>query len=322
MIDLVRMNNYTIYMSVEEGFEKNPVPYRSSTRIAHTLNEKGHDLHLVKPGEYDIDTMTIASSYIFNPKNEKELVIKRKRHEPEGHLFIIYGDETSKNPGLDFGLRQYEFLRELENNGNFGRFFNRPEPESRTMKPWLAEQYQKGAFNTLPIAATYSPRTLDEVSTLLKKHNELVLKPSFGCRSAGVRKIKDVNDLTEIEQNNLKEIVLQELIRSEGVEGRVSILDNTVLFTSRYYNFSAPWEEQTQYESAESSFPDEQIEASLQVFRMTGLDFGGIDWIGNTINEINGTGTGVIGRNSKGETTYDYTKDIVSFAERLARSLK
>jgi glutathione synthase/RimK-type ligase-like ATP-grasp enzyme len=312
------MQPFKIYMSVEEGFEKNRVPYRSSNKIARAIQERGHDLHLVKPKGYDLDALTVEASYQFRNVMEDELLKKTGRHTPEGDLFIIYGDETSKSPGLDFGLMQYEFLRQLESTGLIGRFFNRPDAEAKTIKPWLAEQYAKGALDGLPVAATYTPISLDEVRHLLTEHHELVLKPSFGCRSTGVRKIRDVSELSDGEQNNLRDIVLQEVIESKGVEGRIAVLDGNILFTTKYFNFSAPWEKQTEYDAKESEFSSEQIEASLTLLGITGLDFGGVDWIGDKINEINGTGTGVIGRNAKGETTYDYSYRIVDFAERLA----
>ena len=48
-----------------------------------------------------------------------------------------------------------------------------------------------------------------------------------------------------------------------------------------------------------------------------GLEIGAVDWIGDKINEVNGSGTGLVGLNERGEIIYDCTGQLVDYIEKV-----
>jgi len=295
-------------MSVEEGFEKTPESkYRTSKKIISLLNEK-YDLFLVNPADYSMSNLEINRAFKFDGSNLTQVLNK---HQPEGDMFIIYGDETSKNKGIEFGRAEYKFLKQLEKSGNFGYFFNRPSTEEATLKDNLVALHR-----TYPdlVAKTFFYENEDQMKSEFKKNEFLVIKPIFGCASAGVKKITSIGDLENIATKEIlqKNYVFQEPL--QGPEVRVILLDKTYLGSRQDINYQ-PWAVSPALTTMGNP-SSQQIVESKELASHLGADILGVDFMGSKVYEINGTGTGLIAVNQKGNLLFDYTSNFLKFIEQ------
>lgn len=304
-------------MSVEKGFEtSSPEVYRTSKTIINKLR-KNNDLYLVNPTDYDVKTNTINNAYKLNDSYYLEKVIGK--HVPKGDLFIIYGDETSKDIGLDFAKKQYAFLKNLKASGNFSNYLNNPETEEKTMKDYLVNLTAQGDKD---IGATYFLEDKNQVEALIKKYGELVVKPIFGCRGAGIFKVNNVSELENkigFDKDTTKKYVLQEPLA--GPEKRIVFLNDNLLCSRIHYNRPTPWNTSDSNLVTKIYEPTKkELDISKKYYDKLEADILGIDFIGDKINELNGTGTGLIIYDHNDELLYDYTDSFVGEVDRLLRN--
>ncbi len=290
--------NKIVYMSVEEGFEKTPVDkkYETSRLVMELLNARPDvDLVLVHPGDYNLNDGSINRAFDFvNPTTIKQ---SKSSHFPSGDMFIIYGDETSKNAGLDFGRNQYSFLKNLKQNNSFSYFFNEPETEELTLKDGLIKL---SIDDSLPVAKTVYFDSFDQTKELINQYGSIIIKPIFGCAGAGVNKLSLIEDIfnLDVSENDLQgNYVLQEPLF--GDETRITLLDGKFLWSMRHQNRSAPWAKNEKHSSNFYQPNEEELNSARKISDAVGAYLIGVDFIGTKVNEINGTGTGM-SRNYKG----------------------
>lgn len=295
----------TVYMSIEKGFlDSPPNAYRSSKRIVPKLNDLVN-LHLVHPSDYLFGTSEILKSYKYHAGR---LVEYQSRHQPEGDIFIIYGDETSKNHGVDFGREQYAFLRNLRARGLFNRFINDPNTEELMMKDALVNLCKEPA---LSVASTFCIPIQSEMKQLIEQYGYLILKPKFGCRSTGVKKITSLHDVQNIDFGQLRNnYVLQEPL--DGPEVRVVILEGEFLFARHDENLH-PWDNPKDAFTKVGEPNNFQITTAKNIATRVKADIIGIDFIGCKVYELNGTGTGLVICNQLGQELVDYTSHFVDW---------
>ena len=299
-----------IYMSVEEGFYTTPeYKYRTSKNLVNKLNEQ-YDLTLVVPSEYNIDDMTINSGYkLIDDSVEKVL----GEHNPEGDMFIIYGDETSKNKGLAFGRNQYKFLRGLETSKKFGYFFNKPDVEEATLKDKLVDLGKKYSG---VVANTFFYESDDQLREEFSKYGSIVLKPVFGCASAGVRKFDSFNEFKSVElKHPINEYIFQEPL--EGSETRVILLDGNYIGSRTDFDYM-PWSNKNP-KTFLGDPNDMQLESARILQKELGADLIGVDFMGDKIYELNGTGTGLISYDHNNNLIFDYTENFIKFINSKLR---
>ncbi|MBU1199213.1 MAG: hypothetical protein KKF46_03990 [Nanoarchaeota archaeon] len=303
-----------VYMSVEEGFlESSQDSYLTSKRIVRKISELV-TLFLVHPADYDLNSMKIKNVYLFEGEKLKQ---EKNSHIPQGDMFIIYGDETSKNVGLDFGRSQYAFLKKLQEQGNFKHFFNTPQAEENTMKDALVE-FSKN--HILQIADTFRFNDYETTEDMLHKYGSLVLKPIFGCRGSGVHLIHRLDDLQKLDVglDFIKgNYVLQEPL--QGPEKRLVLLGGSLLCSRVHYNRKTPWNQDNKQETYVYTPSDRELELSQKIAEKAGLELAGIDFIGEKVNEINGTGSGLVIYNHHNELLYDKSD---AFVQRVISNLK
>jgi glutathione synthase/RimK-type ligase-like ATP-grasp enzyme len=308
------MNHPIVYMSVEQGFlDSSPNLYMSSKRITEKLDNLVN-LSLVYPSDYSLETMSIQASYTLA---NRTLERKSGHHLPRGDLFIIYGDETSKNMGLEFARNQYEFLKRLRNQKSFSNFFNTPESEEKTMKNQLVPLSQD---SSLGIARTYNFENYNQAQELLGNYGQVVLKPIFGCRGSGVRLISSIDDLANLglqEEELKRNYVLQEGLF--GDEKRIVLLDGNLLCSRIHKNRRTPWNSNMPQQTFVYQPSLQELDVSRKIASELGLTLAGVDFIGDKVNEINGTGTGIVIPDHTGKLLYDKT-DV--FVQKVMELLK
>lgn len=300
-----------VYISVEQNFEQTPPhKYRSSKKIVHLLNEQ-YELILVNPGDFDPVEATVHQFFKYLGPGKLEAV--SEKHVPEGDLFIIYGDETSKNPGLIFGRNFYSCLRNLRSQRRFPRFLNDPDTEESTLKDYLVKLRSEGEFS---IADTFDQVDVEKAQELLDRYGQLVFKPIYGCGSAGVKKISSLDELGELgEDSKIKsDYVAQELLG--GSEMNVVILDGDFLCSREDTNYH-PWSDKKTMKTRVGSPTSFQLDIAKRIARRLKADLLRVDFIGNKVYEINGTGSGLIAVNEEGQQLFDKTSDFVRYVNHL-----
>ncbi|MBU0758376.1 MAG: hypothetical protein KKF44_09985 [Nanoarchaeota archaeon] len=298
-------------MSVEEGFEKSPEHnYRSSKTIIGKL-QSIVDLTLVHPGDYDLESGEILAGYTWD--GGPELTQTHGRHIPTGDLFIIVGDETSKNIGVTLGRKQYAFLKGLEERGSFRHFVNRPSTEEMTLKDALIDL---GRDRMLNVAKTFLYESDAQVDGLLQQYGALIVKPIFGCRGVGVQRIESLDDLetAQIPDCRREEHILQEHL--PGPEIRIILLGGQLIASRICYDREPPWKPANKYR-ADVHFPTRfELSIAERIQRTLDADLIGVDLIGSKVSEINGMGTGTRTYAPDGRLLYDRTDDVVEYLMR------
>lgn len=298
-----------VYLSIREDIEQVPEHKSSDHRFAQRLDEI-YDLHLVHPCEYDLETLTVAASYQYEGPERKRL--KQSRHVPEGDLFIIFSDGSNRNRGLDFARREYQFLNQLKSGGRFHNFFNEPECEEMTLKSGLVEL---SAANDM--VAETRDFSLENLEDMIGRYGSVVSKPIFGSQMAGVELFNSPSQVYErgydvafLEENH----VLQEPL--VGDEKRIAIMEGEQLFARIHKDRPNPWKKDGKNIIETYEPTDAELEAAKSICEDIGAYLAGIDFIGDKINEVNGSGTGVYFKDAISGRYIDKTPDLVDYIRR------
>ena len=223
---------------------------------------------------------------------------------PQADLWIVYTDGyyLSDQLGrfhkrLDYFFNQIEFHEKPLRTRAVRRMLNTPESEKNTLKDWLSQLDHK----ELAVAETFKC-TASSAEDLLKERNCLVAKPRWGGAGQSVRKIDSrdalqlfIDDLAASQNESLEDYCFQVFV--EGPEKRFWFCGDRFADARICYKRKSPWDpagpsEMTGFRYSET---DEGFRRDLQkateVWKLSGLAFGSVDFIGNHINEINGAGT-------------------------------
>ena len=306
-----------IYFSVDWEFEKTEDDprklgtYRNTRSILSQLKGQANVV-LVHPGDYVEGTSLVRNGYRF--VSPSRIARSFGEHEPSGDIFVVYGDESSKGFGTEFARKQYGFLKNLQKKGNFECFVNTPEAEEKTMKDYLIE------LSDPDVALTYPYKNRDQVESLLYEHGELVIKPIFGSRGLDARKIDDVSDLDIMpEEIFSSECIFQEVL--SGDEKRITMLNNEVLCSRIYMDRRNPWNPYGKQITLNYTPTEREIQISERLNKDIGAELIAVDFIGDKVNEINGTSSGLILYDHNGELVYDHTQAFVDRILQLAETI-
>jgi hypothetical protein len=223
---------------------------------------------------------------------------------PEADLWIVYTDGyylsdqlDSFHKRIDYFYNQIEFHEKSLRSGAVGKILNSPQAEKNTLKDWFAEL----DCEALAIAQTFKC-TAGSAEDLLEEHKCLVAKPRWGGAGQNVRKIdkpaalkKFLADINATQKESLEEYCFQAFV--EGAEKRFWFCGDQFAQARICYNRQSPWDppgpsQMTgyRYRQSDQGF-GRDLERAAAVWKLSGLSFGSVDFIGDHINEINGAGT-------------------------------
>lgn len=223
---------------------------------------------------------------------------------PAAHLWIVYSDGYYLDQrALGFARRrdffdaQIDFHQRQLDAGNVGRMINEPAVEARTLKSWLsglaAEEYR--------VIPTRLFASIDEVYDFRKSEGALVAKPIWGGAGGGARRLVSENDVQRF-QDELNKSADAELgdycfqPYRPGDEKRMWFVGGRFVAGRYSRGRATPWSYSTaDYEvrpyDADSEGFLADLSAAERLCKLSGLNVGAIDLIGDRINEINGCGT-------------------------------
>ena len=243
---------------------------------------------------------------------------------PEADLWIVYSDGYDldhRASGFarrrDFFRAQIDFHQRQLDAGNVGRVINEPAVEMRTLKSWLAS-LDADEYRVIPTRLFSS---IEEVYDFRKDAGAIVAKPDWGGGGMDVRRLSSESDVRRFEQalaetgeTDVSAYCFQPY--RPGDEKRMWFVNGRFVAGRKSHGRATPWSDSTAdydvhpYGAGAEGFPAD-LEASERLCKVSGLDVGAIDFIGDRINEINGCGTIF--------TDYKYWQCIVDARPALVR---
>jgi glutathione synthase/RimK-type ligase-like ATP-grasp enzyme len=223
---------------------------------------------------------------------------------PSADLWIVYSDGyylDHRARGFcrrrDFFLAQADFHQRQLDAGNVGRVVNEPAVETRTLKSWLAT-LNSAKYRTLPTRLLPS---IEQVSAFRESEGAIVAKPDWGGGGTGAHRLLDENDVRSFERklardgSDLSDYCFQPY--RPGDEKRMWFAGGRFVAGRKCRGRKTPWSDRTaDYDVCPYASPEVEgfaadLEAAERLAAVSGLDVGSIDFIGDSINEINGCGT-------------------------------
>ena len=266
-----------------------------------TALDKHADLLVVTAGDYDFARGLVHAYRRIRGGRFDEVGMVA----PEADLWIVYSDGyylDHQSRGFarrrDFFNAQVDFHQAQLDAGRVGRVINDPVVEARTLKSWLAS-VDATAHRIIPTRVFSS---MDEVYDFQKDEGAIVAKPDWGGAGVGAHRLLNERDvrrfaqaLADAQDTHLSEYCFQPY--QPGDEKRLWFVGGRFVAGRKSRGRKTPWAGNADdydvypYDSASVEGFIADLEASQRLCRLSGLDVGSIDFIGERINEINGCGT-------------------------------
>ena len=188
----------------------------------------------------------------------------------------------------------------------FSLVLNRAESTSYEYKP-------KQKTLELPWIHGFDIKTPKELSDLVASGERIIAKPRIGACSMGVEFLERIEDLQKIE--DIDEYLFEQYIPANE-ERRYIFLDGQCIIRRRMFKQGEPGRERCTNVDLMEGIPRE-IEIARKVIEKTGMFYGAVDFRGQYVLEINGSGTGVAPPTTANETdSYNLSDPIVQAVER------
>lgn len=223
---------------------------------------------------------------------------------PAADLWIVYSDGYYlDHRALGFARRrdlfhaQADFHQRQLEAGNVGRVINEPAVEARTLKSWFAT-LDCAKYRTMPTRLFSST---DEVSAFRQSEGAIVAKLDWGGAGADAHRLLDESDVRRFERRlarggeDLGDYCFQPY--RPGDEKRLWFAGGRFVAGRKCRGRKTPWSDNTaDYDVYPYASPGVEgfaadLEAAERLCRLSELNVGSIDFIGDSINEINGCGT-------------------------------
>ncbi len=283
---------------MEEG-----LGYMSSRFLASTFASKGHNLRVVHPGDVYDRNGEIFSKSTYSFKNnifrleEKDLPLY-------GDVFFVYGLGEETTPEISKGF--LDLLYPLEKQVKL--MLNSAEATSYEFKP-------KQKTLDLPWIYDFNVSSRKDLVDLLREGEKIIAKPNIGAAGQGITSLLVPDDVIKIPEENLGNYLFERFVPASE-ERRYIFLDNRFILGRKTLKKGPPGEEEVVGIDLMEGYANE-IEIARNALGKTGMFFCAIDFRGDNLLEINGSGTGIAPPTVKNEMdSYNLSSPIVRAVER------
>lgn len=288
------------------------------------------DLLVLPVDGYDFERRTVAA-YRRIAGGKFEYV---GRIKPAADLWIVYTDGYWIDPAefglsrrLDFLYAQVDLHQESVKSGRVGRMVNTPAAELKTLKNWFARL----DCRSLSIIPTFLVSSAKGAHKLLAQHRTLVAKPIWGGAGNGVQRLRGSEDLDELLEgtssdedkwsgtDRLTDYAFQ--LYAPGVEKRLWFTGSVCVGGRIVTDRATPWNKLSEkmrgraYNSGRDFERD--VSVATKVWKLSGLDIGSVDFLGDQINEINGCGTVFTYCNKHWDKVVDFRSELTDYLASL-----
>jgi hypothetical protein len=265
-----------------------------------TALDKCADLLVVPAGGYDFTSRRVRAYRRIRGGRFAEIGMVT----PVADLWIVYSDgyyldhrALGFTKRRDFFRAQMEFHQAAVGTGRVARVVNEPHVEAKTLKSWLASLDSK-EYRVIP---THLFSSIDEVHDFRKASHQIVAKLDWGGAGNGARRLRNEDDVARFEEElsasperDLHDYCFQPYL--PGEEKRLWFVGGRFVAGRRSQGRATPWSSsgpdyRVSVYGADTEGFDADLAAAERLCDFAELDVGSIDFIGDSINEINGCGT-------------------------------
>ena len=280
--------------------------YMGSRFLAEAFVKRGHDLNIVHPNDicYDkLGRLYTRSAYEFV---KGRFYKKRTDAILSGDVFFVYS--LDEEQGASASKRFIDVLFQMEKQ--FPLVLNSAESTSYEYKP-------KQKTLELPWIPGFDIKSPKELSDLVASGERIIAKPRIGACGMGVEFLEHLDDLQRI--GDIDEYLFERYVQANE-ERRYIFLDNQCIIRRKMSKKGLPGRERCTNVDLMEGIPRE-IEIARRVIAETGMFYGAVDFRGEYVLEINGSGTGVAPPTARNETdSYNLSDSIVQAVERKISS--
>ncbi len=254
--------------------------YESSFKLMNTIEALGHDLTVTHPQMIFNTEEGPKFSEVFRLDGGILSTTEEKPEDSEAVLVRSYGYTDSECDKLIEALETYERMgKAVVNPSHSIRYSNKKI--MRTLD--------------LPFIPEIRFESADEIKRHVAKGTPLIAKPSMGFFGKGVEYIATEDDIDKIGEG--ENYIFETFVPAEK-ETRVTFIDGQILFARNKHVEGEPAREKTVGHSYEP-VSEHQRKIAEYVMKTTGMVVGSVDFRGDYVLELNGSGIGMIPDTSK-----------------------
>jgi D-alanine-D-alanine ligase-like ATP-grasp enzyme len=193
-------------------------------------------------------------------KNSAKVIFDAaKKMGLEPKLIVDYGLILFKYKGRDV----YFFNSVSDLNSSIGSYISKNKHTTRV----ILER------NKLPNIPFILPKSMDEALAFLKKYKKIMIKPTHGRKSIG---IKVTSGEEELKKLDLSHSILEEFI--DGVEYKVLVLNKKII-AIHLCIFNPKTKEMKRISLDAKDWDNEMIEVALKAAKFVDLEFASVDFL-------------------------------------------
>ncbi|MFP4195802.1 MAG: hypothetical protein ACLFSN_03500 [Candidatus Woesearchaeota archaeon] len=268
------------------------VSFSEDIYLYNLFSRRGHEVTYIHPGDIKADDSGVyfASEWKLNGGENQftrdissvstEQINENSR--PDADVVFIRGlgeDESSK---FQNERTFFNHLFNLENQVSL--MLNSARTTYFELKP---EQKKLD----LPFIESWRVDSRDELYDLIKEENGVVLKPDIGFMARGVEYLSPDRSLESISEEVIRNSSF-ERVNSSKQEDRYIVMAGKPLFAQEFLRSGDVGKEKT-IDTYFVPFEKQKLDVVYDAIDQTGLFYGAIDFKGDHLLEINGSGTGL-----------------------------
>ena len=275
--------------------------YMGSKFLADAFVKRGHDLTIIHPSDLIESKKGIIARRTYTFQEENFFIIGEDQ-KLSGDVFFVYSLDEEKGP-----LVSKQFLDRLyviENQ--FDLMLNSAESTSYEYKP-------KQKSLDLPWIPEFEVKKQSDISDLLVNGEKIIAKPKIGACGQGIVFLEDGDNINQIKE--LENFFFEKYIPAVE-ERRYIFLDEQCIIRRRIKKTGLPGKEKcTNIDLMEGD--ERELAIAKKTISSIGMFYGTVDFRGDYVLEINGSGTGVAPPTvGKERDCYNLSNPIVQAVER------
>lgn len=279
--------------------------YASSRFLADAFVKNEHNLKVVHPNDLFRKSEKIFARKTFK-FNEWVFSLEKENSELFGDVFFVYSLDEER--GYNTSKRFIDSLYDLENQ--FNCVFNSAECTSYEYKP------KQKTLENLPWIPGFDIKTTQDLSSLIASGERIIAKPKIGACGQGVVFLEKEEDVKKIQ--DITEFLFEKYIYADE-ERRYIFLDNQCVIRRRIKKVGFPGKEKCiNVDLMEGN--EKELNIARYIVSSLKMFYGAVDFRGDYLLEINGSGTGVAPPTVANKVDlYNLSDSIVQAVERRLR---
>ena len=254
--------------------------YLGSRFLTNSFISRGHDVQIINPLDVSEHAGEIFSKRTFNFSGCPGFYREETNSPLSGDVFFVYG--LGEEEGLEVSQNFLRALYGLEKQ--YQHVLNSAESTSYEFKP-------KQKSLDLPWIPSFEIGSKLDLVSLIQFGEKIIAKPIMGFGGQGISFLDKVEDIDPIAEKGLSNFFYERFVPADE-ERRYVFLNNQNILRRVCKREGSPGRERNSSVDFIEGIPEE-IETAKRIVSNIGMFFCAIDFRGNYLLEINGSGTGM-----------------------------